>query len=130
MATAKKNAVQEAEALFEKRAAAEPVEKPKSDYRALLAQRAELEAQIAAVREEEVARVLEQIRQLVDEYDLHEEVQFTLARRGAPRGPSAGAARGTVAPKYRDPESGATWSGRGKPPKWIAGKDRTKFLID
>ncbi|MEK6290655.1 MAG: H-NS histone family protein, partial [Paraburkholderia tropica] len=22
-----------------------------------------------------------------------------------------------------------TWSGRGKPPRWIAGKDREKFLI-
>ncbi|MFP3798451.1 H-NS family nucleoid-associated regulatory protein [Paraburkholderia sp. SIMBA_027] len=95
-----------------------------------MAQRAELEAQIAAVREEEVTNALEQIRQLVEEFDLHEEVQFTRARRGAPRGPGAGVARSPVAPKYRDPESGATWSGRGKPPKWIAGKDRTKFLID
>jgi DNA-binding protein H-NS len=35
------------------------------------------------------------------------------------------------APKYRDPKSGATWSGRGPAPAWLAGaKDRTKFLID
>ncbi|WP_322048073.1 H-NS histone family protein [Paraburkholderia sp. J67] len=100
-----------------------------SQYQALLAQRAELEAQIAAVREEEVANALEQIRQLVDEYDLHEEVQFTRASRGAPRGSGAGVARGPVAAKYRDPDSGATWSGRGKPPAWIAGKDRTQFVI-
>ncbi|QSN63495.1 MULTISPECIES: H-NS histone family protein [unclassified Caballeronia] len=39
--------------------------------------------------------------------------------------------RGPQAPKYRDPESGATWSGRGKAPAWLASaKDRTKFLID
>jgi DNA-binding protein H-NS len=31
--------------------------------------------------------------------------------------------------KYRDPVSGALWSGRGKEPLWIRGKDRTKFLI-
>jgi len=37
--------------------------------------------------------------------------------------------RAGVAPKYRDPETGATWSGRGKPPKWIAGKDRAEFTI-
>ncbi|WP_322005187.1 H-NS histone family protein [Paraburkholderia tropica] len=98
-----------------------------SNYQDLLAQRAKLEAQIAAVREEEVARALETIRQLVDEFDLHEEVQFTRARRGAARG--VGAQRGPVAAKYRDPGSGATWSGRGKSPAWIAGKDRTKFLI-
>jgi DNA-binding protein H-NS len=31
---------------------------------------------------------------------------------------------------YRDPKSGATWSGRGPAPAWLAGaKDRAKFLI-
>jgi DNA-binding protein H-NS len=31
---------------------------------------------------------------------------------------------------YLDPKSGATWSGRGRAPAWIAtAKDRTKFLI-
>ncbi|THJ46770.1 H-NS histone family protein [Burkholderia sp. LS-044] len=33
-------------------------------------------------------------------------------------------------PKYRDPETGATWSGRGRPPAWIDGKDRVPFEID
>ncbi|RKR36203.1 H-NS family nucleoid-associated regulatory protein [Paraburkholderia sp. BL17N1] len=38
--------------------------------------------------------------------------------------------RGPQAPQYRDPKTGATWSGRGRAPAWIAGaKDRTKFLI-
>jgi DNA-binding protein H-NS len=38
--------------------------------------------------------------------------------------------RGPQAPKYRDPKTGATWSGRGRAPAWLAGaKDRTKFLI-
>lgn len=31
--------------------------------------------------------------------------------------------------KYRDPATGATWSGRGKEPVWIRGKKRDKFLI-
>ncbi|MEX3635981.1 H-NS histone family protein [Paraburkholderia sp. BR14320] len=39
--------------------------------------------------------------------------------------------RGGVPPKYRDRASGATWSGRGRAPAWIAGaQDRTKFLIN
>ncbi|MEZ2352209.1 H-NS family nucleoid-associated regulatory protein [Caballeronia sp. RCC_10] len=39
--------------------------------------------------------------------------------------------RGPQAPKYRDPVSGATWSGRGKAPAWLAGaKDRATYLID
>ncbi|PNE59782.1 histidine biosynthesis protein [Paraburkholderia fungorum] len=34
-------------------------------------------------------------------------------------------------PKYRDPKTGATWTGHGRAPGWIASaKDRTKFLID
>ncbi|MBN3753735.1 H-NS histone family protein [Paraburkholderia sp. Tr-20389] len=38
--------------------------------------------------------------------------------------------RGPQAPKYRDPKTGATWSGRGPAPAWLASaNDRTKFLI-
>jgi len=36
---------------------------------------------------------------------------------------------GPVATKYRDPVSGATWSGRGMAPLWTAGADREKFVI-
>ena len=40
-------------------------------------------------------------------------------------------ARGPQPAKYRNPETGATWSGRGPAPAWMANaKDRTKFLID
>ncbi|MFL9987334.1 H-NS family nucleoid-associated regulatory protein [Paraburkholderia sediminicola] len=43
--------------------------------------------------------------------------------KGQPKGPQPA--------EYRDPKSGATWSGRGPAPAWLAGaKDRTKFLID
>ncbi|OAJ60782.1 hypothetical protein A6V36_03050 [Paraburkholderia ginsengiterrae] len=43
--------------------------------------------------------------------------------KGQPKGPQPA--------KYRDPKSGATWSGRGPAPAWLAGaKDRSKFLID
>jgi DNA-binding protein H-NS len=35
-----------------------------------------------------------------------------------------------VEPKYRDPVSGATWTGRGITPKWIIDKNREDFLIN
>ncbi|MFL9941917.1 H-NS family nucleoid-associated regulatory protein [Paraburkholderia graminis] len=39
--------------------------------------------------------------------------------------------RGTQPALYRDPKTGATWSGRARAPVWIANaKDRTKFLIE
>lgn len=51
--------------------------------------------------------------------------------RGAKR--SAGGKKGGIqvgVPMYRDPKSGKTWTGRGKPPNWIVkAKDRTPFLI-
>jgi DNA-binding protein H-NS len=38
--------------------------------------------------------------------------------------------RGPQPALYREPKSGATWSGRGPAPAWLAAaKDRTKFLI-
>lgn len=37
---------------------------------------------------------------------------------------------GKAPPKYRNPHTGQTWSGRGKPPNWIAVcKDWSRFLI-
>ena len=46
----------------------------------------------------------------------------------------ASPAKRAVAPKYRHPETGETWSGRGKPPRWLAaaeatGQKRESFLI-
>lgn len=43
-------------------------------------------------------------------------------------------AKRTVEPKYRHPETGDTWTGRGKAPRWITaaeaeGKQRDSFLI-
>ena len=33
------------------------------------------------------------------------------------------------APKFRDPQSGATWSGRGREPGWLKGKNRQDFAV-
>jgi DNA-binding protein H-NS len=39
-------------------------------------------------------------------------------------------ARGQKSSKYLHPKTGATWTGHGRPPAWIANvKDRSKFLI-
>jgi DNA-binding protein H-NS len=45
-----------------------------------------------------------------------------------------GGPRGAVAPKYRDPETGATWAGRGLKPRWLtaamkSGKSLDHFAI-
>lgn len=33
------------------------------------------------------------------------------------------------AAKYQDPTTGHTWSGSGRCPRWLEGKDRTQYLI-
>lgn len=63
------------------------------------------------------------------------ELQAQLAQIGS-MGSKPGAARGTkVAPKYRHPVTGETWSGRGGVAGWLAreiaaGRRREDFLID
>jgi DNA-binding protein H-NS len=38
-------------------------------------------------------------------------------------------AKPLLPPKYQGLRTGKTWSDCGKPPKWIAGKNRERFLI-
>jgi DNA-binding protein H-NS len=92
-------------------------------YRALLAQREALEKQIEEIRNAERGDAIEWIREQIALFDVKSEDLEPRASRG-PRKQSA-----PVAAKYRDPASGATWSGRGKPPRWIANQDRDKFVI-
>lgn len=95
-----------------------------SDYKTLLTQRAALDAQIEEARKVESAAAIKSVRDLVNEFGLTAEDIFGGSRTGG------GGRKGvSVAPKFRDPATGATWSGRGKPPHWIKDQDRSKFAI-
>ncbi|SAK40003.1 histone family protein nucleoid-structuring protein H-NS [Caballeronia catudaia] len=96
-------------------------------YKELLAQRESLERQIEEAKSREYAEVLNEIKQKMADYGIT--LQELAGGRGVKGVKVARSSRAGVAPKYRDPESGSTWSGRGKPPKWIAGQDRDNFLI-
>ncbi|KVV51657.1 H-NS histone [Burkholderia territorii] len=88
----------------------------------LQAQLAQLDRRIQAARRNERQAALVQVRQLVTSYAL-------TAREVFGQGYSDRAKLFTVGAKYRDPATGATWSGRGRAPVWIAGRDRAAFLI-
>ncbi|MEM5426728.1 H-NS histone family protein [Paraburkholderia ferrariae] len=93
-------------------------------YRELKAQIAELENQAAAVRQEEFDAVLADIRTKVAYFGYTPQDIFG-RRRGRPR-----RSGGALPAKYRDPASGATWSGRGRAPNWIKDvRNRDRFLI-
>jgi DNA-binding protein H-NS len=96
-----------------------------SQYADLKAQIAKLQAQADDARRTEVGNVIAEIQQKIVEYGLtaHDLGFAEAARRGRPP------KKVPLPPKYQDPKSGSTWSGRGKPPKWIVGKNRERFLI-
>ncbi|WP_029050216.1 H-NS histone family protein [Cupriavidus sp. amp6] len=98
-------------------------------YKQLLAQKEALEAQLAEVRSTEVAGVIEQIRSLMEQYGLSVEDIQGKRRRGRPAGSGAAKVeKEPLPPKYRDPKTGKTWSGRGRMPAWL-GKNPNRFLI-
>ncbi len=94
----------------------------------LLAQKAELERRIAETQREEKAAAISQVRSLMQQYGL------TLADIGG-RAPAPKKAETAKVPaKYRDPATGATWSGRGLQPKWLrealaAGRTLADFAL-
>jgi len=93
-------------------------------YRELVKQLEALDKQIANARETEIADAIERVRAIVSEYALTPEQVFAhpKGKRGGRNGPRR--------IKYRDPVSGATWTGMGREPLWIRGKPRDQFQYD
>jgi len=99
-----------------------------NSYKELLKQREALEHAIATAREQELSDAIRKAKELVAEFGLTVQDLFPAGRGGSKSaGKSSGG--GKVAPKYRDSDTGQTWTGRGKAPKWIDGQDRAKYLI-
>jgi DNA-binding protein H-NS len=98
------------------------------------AQIAKLQAQANSLMAKQSSAVLEQIRDLMSEHGLTTadiDAHIGGKKRGPKPGEKAVVKTAGTSAKYRDPKSGATWSGRGPAPAWLAGaKDRTKFLIE
>ncbi|MCO5396791.1 H-NS family nucleoid-associated regulatory protein [Ralstonia soli] len=93
-------------------------------YKQLLAQRARLELQIEAAHRAEKAAAIARAREIVEAYGL------TASDIGFKALPAKnGQAKSIVPAKYRNPKTGATWSGRGRAPAWL-GKNRNRFLIE
>jgi DNA-binding protein H-NS len=95
----------------------------------LLAKKAELEKQIEDTRRQEKADAIAQVRALMAEHGLTT-ADLSMRSKAAAKG-STGR---KVAPKYRDPATGDTWSGRGLQPKWLraalaGGKKLTDFAL-
>jgi DNA-binding protein H-NS len=94
---------------------------------------AKLQSQAEAIAKQQSSTVLKKIRALMDKHgvttaDIDSYVGGK--RRGRKATASTTGKQSAGGAKYHDPESGATWTGHGRAPAWIANaKDRSKFLI-
>lgn len=92
---------------------------------------AKLQAQAEAIVVNKSTVVLDKIRDLMEKHGIAvTDIEAHVGkRRGRKAGTTAVVRQSTSAVRYVDPKTGATWSGRGRAPSWIANaKDRSKFL--
>jgi DNA-binding protein H-NS len=92
----------------------------------------ELRKQQDAERKGERMQAIVAAKELIKTHDLTA-AELGFSGKGASKRVS-GDKRNVVAPKYQDPASGKTWTGRGKSPAWLsaqlsAGHDKQEFLI-
>ena len=86
------------------------------NYRQVKAQIRKLQTQAERLRREELRSVLEDMRRKIREYEIVPEQLF---------GPQL-----SDLVQYRDPSTGQTWNGIGRPPNWNKGKDRELFHVN
>lgn len=100
-------------------------------YRDIQAQIDKLKVEAEKLRTAEKGGVIGRIKEAIAAYGLTASDLGLVAGAGRLEGARAKpAAKSSVGvARYRDPESGKTWTGMGKPPAWIAGKDRAAFAI-
>ena len=92
-------------------------------YKQLTAQLEKLHKEVAAAREKDIDQAIAEIKEKIAEYDITaEELGFTSRRAGPAR-------KKALPARYMNPKTGETWSGRGRAPGWLAGKNRERFLI-
>lgn len=103
--------------------------------RQLIAQREALDAQITEMRAEMREAKLAEARALIEEFDFSAyELGLVKTQHIVKRGRKEARTFQMKAtpqqrpPLYRDPATGATWSGRGRPPLWLHGQP-DEYLI-
>lgn len=110
-------------------------------YEAIKKQIARLEAQAKALesaRDSKKTRAVERVKALMKKLGVTTDdlasagARAKTAAKGRRR--TAAKPKASIAPKYRDPATGNTWTGRGRPPVWLAeklsqGATKESFLI-
>ena len=89
---------------------------------------AELEAQIEKLqgelkikRKEELSTAIAHIKDLMSQHGITVDVLHGVTKKARKTSP--------LKAKYRDAASGNEWSGRGRSPKWLDGKNKNDFAV-
>jgi DNA-binding protein H-NS len=92
-------------------------------YREIQAQIAELQKKADTARTEEIASAKAKIFALMKEHGLKLEDLSSVDKTKSTK------VRQPVPAKYKNPETGETWTGRGRAPLWLNGKDKQDYVI-
>lgn len=97
----------------------------------LQAEMAKLQAKAEALIAKQSSTVLASIQSLMDKHGLTTaDIDKYLKDKSGRRPHTVPVLAADSAAKYRNPKTGATWSGRGRAPAWIASaKNRERFLV-
>lgn len=92
-----------------------------------------LQRQMQGLDAKQRAPKISAIVKTMREFDITPD-EVAAAYNGKRRRPGASRKAAVVEPRYRNPETGATWTGRGRRPRWVveaeaAGQLRDQFLI-
>lgn len=94
-----------------------------TSYAEYVEQIAKLQSLAETARKDEINGAIQKIKDLMQ---LH---GVTVDDLSSGTRSKAAKAKGTVAAQFKNPESGETWTGRGRSPRWLEGKDKEAFRI-
>ncbi|ATD61940.1 histone family protein nucleoid-structuring protein H-NS [Janthinobacterium svalbardensis] len=94
-----------------------------TSYAEYVEQIAKLQSLAEAARKDELSGAIQKIKELMQ---LHGITVEDLAAGGRAKPAKA---KGSVAAQFKNPETGDTWTGRGRAPRWLDGKDKEQFRI-
>ena len=92
-----------------------------SNYQELLARKLELDKSIEQARTAESKAALATIKDLIATFGFTAQQVFPF---------QSDSVKKKVPAKYYDAATGKSWTGRGKVPAWLAGKDRSLYEIE
>lgn len=94
-----------------------------TSYAEYVEQIAKLQSLAEAARQNEINDAIQKIKDLMQLHGVTID-DLSSVRRAKPT-----KVKGSVPPQFKNPETGETWTGRGRAPLWLAGKDKETFRI-